>query len=158
PAGFLAVPAAARLGRRPTRDQLSTVAVIWARLSFPPRHRAALFSGDLVAPQFHPPVDPNHRPARARDRGAAAALSCSVRPMSRRRVQATVQPAVRPVPKARAQPAAQVSMSWTYHVLPMATVAVLATALYAPSLNGPFVYDDPNAISQSMLVRRLLPL
>lgn len=78
--------------------------------------------------------------------------------MSRRRVQATVQPAVRPVPKARAQPAAQVSMSWTYHVLPMATVAVLATALYAPSLNGPFVYDDPNAISQSMLVRRLLPL
>jgi tetratricopeptide (TPR) repeat protein len=78
--------------------------------------------------------------------------------MSRRRVQATVQPAVRPVPKARAQPAAQVSMSWTYHVLPMATVAVLAAALYAPSLNGPFVYDDPNAISQSMLVRRLLPL
>jgi tetratricopeptide (TPR) repeat protein len=69
-----------------------------------------------------------------------------------------VQPAVRPVPKARAQPAAQVSMSWTYHVLPMATVAVLAAALYAPSLNGPFVYDDPNAISQSMLVRRLLPL
>jgi tetratricopeptide (TPR) repeat protein len=37
----------------------------------------------------------------------------------------------------------------------LATLAVLATALYLPCLYGPFVYDDPNAVSQSKLVRSL---
>jgi tetratricopeptide (TPR) repeat protein len=53
---------------------------------------------------------------------------------------------------------ARPALSWQHHVLPLATLAVLATALYVPCLNGPFVYDDPNAISQSMLIRRLTPL
>jgi tetratricopeptide (TPR) repeat protein len=49
-------------------------------------------------------------------------------------------------------------VAWTAHVLPVVTLAVLATALYWPSLRGPFVYDDPNAISQSQLIRSLTPL
>lgn len=37
-------------------------------------------------------------------------------------------------------------------------MAILAVLIYAPSINGPFVYDDPNAVSQSGLVRSLTPL
>ncbi len=42
--------------------------------------------------------------------------------------------------------------------MPLATLAVLAAALYQPALHGPFVFDDPNALTQSMLIRSLLPL
>jgi len=42
-------------------------------------------------------------------------------------------------------------------VLPLLTLSVLACALYLPSLDGPFVFDDPNAVSQSKLIRSLAP-
>jgi hypothetical protein len=35
---------------------------------------------------------------------------------------------------------------------------VLVYVLYAPSLDGPFVFDDPNSVTQSELIRRLTPL
>ncbi len=35
---------------------------------------------------------------------------------------------------------------------------MLAAALYAISINGAFVFDDPNAISQSVLIRSITPL
>jgi hypothetical protein len=44
------------------------------------------------------------------------------------------------------------------HLLAAITLIVLAVGLYLPSLNGPFVYDDPNAVSQSDLIRHLTPL
>jgi protein O-mannosyl-transferase len=47
---------------------------------------------------------------------------------------------------------------WLAHAVALATLAVLATVLYLPTLNGPFVFDDPNAISQSRLVRSLFPI
>ncbi len=47
---------------------------------------------------------------------------------------------------------------WWRHALALASVAALATALYWPSLAGPFVYDDLNAVAQSTLIRQLTPL
>ncbi len=44
------------------------------------------------------------------------------------------------------------------HVLAMASLAVLAGAVYYPCLTGEFVFDDHNAIQQSLLVRALWPL
>jgi len=43
------------------------------------------------------------------------------------------------------------------HLLPLATLTLLALLLYWPCLNGAFVYDDPNAVSQSQLIRHLSP-
>jgi tetratricopeptide (TPR) repeat protein len=40
----------------------------------------------------------------------------------------------------------------------LAILSLLALGLYWPSLNGPFVFDDPNAVSQSNLVRHLNPI
>ena len=67
-------------------------------------------------------------------------------------------PAVRPTPKPRAQSPALPPANWLAHLLPVASLAMLATVLYRPALNGAFVYDDPNAVSQSMLIRRIWPL
>ncbi|MFN8641680.1 MAG: tetratricopeptide repeat protein [Candidatus Binatia bacterium] len=47
---------------------------------------------------------------------------------------------------------------WTAHLLALLTVALLASAPYWPSLDGDFVYDDPNAVSQSTLIRSLTPI
>ncbi len=44
------------------------------------------------------------------------------------------------------------------HLLAAVTLAGLAAALYVRSLDGPFVFDDPNAIVQSKLVRSIFPL
>ena len=48
--------------------------------------------------------------------------------------------------------------SWPAHLLALASVAVLAALLYWPSLDGDFVYDDPNSVSQSIQIRRLTPI
>ncbi len=40
----------------------------------------------------------------------------------------------------------------------IAALVLLAVALYARSLDGPFVYDDPNGIVQSQLIRSITPL
>lgn len=61
--------------------------------------------------------------------------------------------AARPAPRARAAAVALPPSDWRIHALALATLTVLAVALYLPSLNGPFVYDDPNAVSQSQLIR-----
>ena len=66
------------------------------------------------------------------------------------------QAAPAPTPKTKPPPLPPVR--WPAHLLALATVAVLAVALYIPAVTGPFVYDDPNAVTQSQLVRRILPL
>ena len=86
--------------------------------------------------------------------------------MARARAQTPKRPPKAPTPapapaapRLRAQRApATAPTDWRTHVLPLATLAVLATALYLPSLQGGFVYDDPNAVSQSTLIRHLTPL
>lgn len=45
-----------------------------------------------------------------------------------------------------------------WQVIALLALPVLVYVLYAPSLNGPFVFDDPNSITQSELIRRLTPL
>jgi hypothetical protein len=37
-------------------------------------------------------------------------------------------------------------------------LAAFVFVLYAPCLDGPFVFDDPNSVTQSELIRRLTPL
>lgn len=49
-------------------------------------------------------------------------------------------------------------ISWRAHALALVCLAGLALGLYAPALHGPFVYDDPNAVTQSALVRQIFPL
>src|SRR5215470_9962491 len=79
--------------------------------------------------------------------------------MSRPRTQSrATPPAVRPAPKPRPQSPALPPADWREHPLPMATVTLIASVLYRPALNGPFVYDDPNAVSQSLLIREVFPL
>jgi tetratricopeptide (TPR) repeat protein len=63
-------------------------------------------------------------------------------------------PAPRPAPAA--PPAA--TAGWPAHLLALASVALLAAVLYWPSLDGDFVFDDPNAVSQSTLIRSLTPI
>ena len=45
-----------------------------------------------------------------------------------------------------------------WQLVPVAAVLALVFVLYAPSLDGEFVFDDPNSISQSELIRSLTPL
>src|SRR5262245_2912224 len=80
--------------------------------------------------------------------------------MSRRRLQPqTARPvAPRPVPKPRPPSVVLAQVAWPVHALSLATLAVLTAVLYWPSLNGAFVFDDPNAITQSVLIRSLTPL
>jgi len=83
-----------------------------------------------------------------------------------KRVQTPQRPAAPPPPPPRApapQPRAQRPVAtpptdWRTHALPIATIAIAAAGLYWPSLHGAFVYDDPNAISQSALIHHLTPL
>ena len=84
--------------------------------------------------------------------------------MSRRRTNPPPEPAVRsrpkrsaPAPRPAAAPAAA-SAPWWAHLLAVASIAALAAVLYWPSLDGDFVYDDPNAVSQSTLIRKLTPI
>ncbi len=59
----------------------------------------------------------------------------------------------------RTRVAAPVSSGgWRQHLAPLLTLPLLAMALYVPCLDGPFVYDDLNAVSQSALVRSLTPV
>lgn len=77
--------------------------------------------------------------------------------MSRRRTNPTPPtrtPAARPAPPR----VVAATASWRAHLLALATVTVLAAVPYWPSLGGDFVYDDPNAVSQSTLIRSLTPL
>jgi hypothetical protein len=48
-------------------------------------------------------------------------------------------------------------MSWRAHLPALLTLPLLACGLYLPSLNGPFVFDDPNAVAQSKLIHSLVP-
>lgn len=78
--------------------------------------------------------------------------------MSRRRTHPTppqkpAAPSPRPLPRVVAATA-----PWTAHLLALVVVAVLAAVPYWPSLDGDFVYDDPNAVSQSTLIRSLTPI
>ncbi|MGH7789897.1 MAG: tetratricopeptide repeat protein [Candidatus Binatia bacterium] len=66
-------------------------------------------------------------------------------------------PPAPPKPKPRA-PTPPPATPWTAHLLPVGSLIGLAVLLYAPSLDGPFVYDDPNSITQSALIRQLTPL
>jgi tetratricopeptide (TPR) repeat protein len=75
----------------------------------------------------------------------------------------TPRPAVVPPPPPPRPPrptpsVALPALPWTAHLLPIAAIVVLAAVLYSPALDGPFVYDDPNAITQSQLIRSLTPL
>ena len=63
-----------------------------------------------------------------------------------------------PPPRPRPAAVALPSSNWRTHLLPLVTIAAAAIVVYLPSLTGPFVYDDPNAITQSTLIRRLTPL
>jgi tetratricopeptide (TPR) repeat protein len=49
------------------------------------------------------------------------------------------------------------SVPWQAHLPALLSLPLLAFGLYWPSLNGPFVFDDPNAVSQSNLIRSLDP-
>ena len=64
----------------------------------------------------------------------------------------------RPPPRRPPGAPAAPPLPWGAHVVPGLTLVVLAVALYVPALDGPFVYDDPNSISQSNLIRSLTPL
>lgn len=77
--------------------------------------------------------------------------------MSRRRTNPTPPRVARGIaPRPAAVPAAAAGPA--RHLLALAGVALLAAALYWPSLDGAFVYDDPNAVSQSTLIRSLTPV
>ena len=65
-------------------------------------------------------------------------------------------PGLRPAPPPRV-PALPPTDTGT-HLVAIGTLVALAIGLYLPTLNGPFVYDDPNAVSQSTLIRHLWPL
>jgi hypothetical protein len=80
--------------------------------------------------------------------------------MSRRRLQPQVaKPVVaRPAPKPRPTNVVLAPVPLYLHAVALASIAALAGGLYAVSVNGPFVYDDPNAITQSVLIRSLTPL
>jgi hypothetical protein len=84
-----------------------------------------------------------------------------VSPSSRsRRSPPAPEPAAKPrrTGPGRPPPVAAVALPWQAHVPGLAILALLAIGLYWPSLNGPFVFDDPNAVSQSNLVRHLNPI
>ncbi len=66
-------------------------------------------------------------------------------------------PAPAPAP-ARVVAAAPPPWRTVAHVLPLLSLPILVAILYWPSLRGPFVFDDPNAVSQSELIRTVFPL
>ena len=79
--------------------------------------------------------------------------------MSRRRTNPTPPPRTAPAPSRPAAPrVTAATVSWRAHVLALAIVALVAAVPYWPSLDGEFVYDDPNAVSQSTLIRSLTPI
>ncbi|MEO8601329.1 MAG: hypothetical protein ABI629_02010, partial [bacterium] len=66
-----------------------------------------------------------------------------------------------PLPAPRRRPPrgdAAPPLPWREQLLPLASLIALALAVYLPAIDGPMVYDDPNAISQSNLIRSLTPL
>ncbi|MBX3025570.1 hypothetical protein KF840_11755 [bacterium] len=79
--------------------------------------------------------------------------------MSRRRPPSPT-PAAAPRPEARRPPARVVAASapWWAHLLALLVVGLLASLPYLPSLGGDFVFDDPNAVTQSTLIRSLTPI
>ncbi|HSP96718.1 MAG TPA: hypothetical protein VL049_05675 [Candidatus Dormibacteraeota bacterium] len=71
------------------------------------------------------------------------------------------RPSPKPTPAPR-RPLAPVvvaaSAPWGAHLPALVVVALLAALPYVPSLGGDFVYDDPNAVTQSTLIRSLTPI
>ena len=66
-----------------------------------------------------------------------------------------------PPPRPRPAAVALPSSNWRTHLLPLVTIAAAAIVVYLPSLTGPFVYDDPNAITawrEGRIVIRSLPV
>lgn len=62
-----------------------------------------------------------------------------------------------PLPQVRIRLGGGAAPAWR-HALALITIAVAAIAIYQPSLSGEFVFDDHNAIVQSLLVRDIWPL
>lgn len=62
-----------------------------------------------------------------------------------------------PLPRSRIQLGGEPAALWR-HVAAVATLAAAAGAVYHPCLSGEFVFDDHNAIVQSLLVREIWPL
>jgi tetratricopeptide (TPR) repeat protein len=69
----------------------------------------------------------------------------------------TERTAPRPLPQTRVTLAGDAPASWLHGAAAL-SVAVLAWFIYQPCLSGEFVFDDHNAILQSLLVRTILPL
>src|SRR5512143_2303767 len=68
-------------------------------------------------------------------------------------------PAPRPDPRRPLAPVVvAASAPWGAHLPALVVVALLAALPYVPSLGGDFVYDDPNAVTQSTLIRSLTPI
>ncbi len=67
------------------------------------------------------------------------------------------RPTPRPLPQSRMALSGEPAAAWL-HLIAGATVAVLAALVYYPCLSGEFVFDDHNAIQQSLLVRSIWPL
>ena len=81
--------------------------------------------------------------------------------MSRRRTNPTppTRPtAPRPAPRPVAPIIPPAQAAWWEHALAIIALVLLAVVPYVPSLGGDFVYDDPNAVSQSTLIRSLTPI
>jgi tetratricopeptide (TPR) repeat protein len=82
--------------------------------------------------------------------------------MSRRRTQPRPSTSAPPTPRPERRPPATrlvaAGAPWWLHALALLTVAALAGLPYLPSLGGDFVYDDPNAVTQSTLIRSLTPV
>jgi len=63
----------------------------------------------------------------------------------------------KPLPVLRVELAAGTTPAWL-HAVAALTLVGLAGLIYYPALSGEFVFDDNNAIQQSLLVRKILPL
>ncbi len=75
-----------------------------------------------------------------------------IRDQPARTERAKGQPTTLPV-----RTADDTTASWV-HWLALASLPVLCALIYYPSLTGQFVFDDHNAIQQSLLVRKIFPL
>jgi Tfp pilus assembly protein PilF len=68
------------------------------------------------------------------------------------------RPASSTHPSVRRGPVVQPAPFQWWQVAALLALPALVYVVYAPSLDGPFVFDDPNSVTQSELIRRLTPL